>query len=192
MQQVKSYLEASQERIKVHKALIDEAGRRQISNILTNSQDPYQSIAEIQSSRSLNFPRASPALSFLDVLQCSRSTVYQNLLENLKRKLDSQLDTITDESKLKIMLKETIGFMPVRDLKQVPISIIKRLTNVPVRVLNLLAEYGFLMVRYEAIRILFVVLAFTTFSLSIVSVSCHILYVHTENDSLNYFNRMSR
>lgn len=192
MQQVKSYLEASQERIKVHKALIDEAGRRQISNILTNSQDPYQSIAEIQSSRSLNFPRASPALSFLDVLQCSRSTVYQNLLENLKRKLDSQLDTITDESKLKIMLKETIGFMPVRDLKQVPISIIKRLTNVPVRVLNLLAEYGFLMVRYEAIWILFVVLAFTTFSLSIVSVSCHILYVHTENDSLNYFNRMSR
>lgn len=192
MQQVKSYLEASQERIKVHKALIDEAGRRQISNILTNSQDPYQSIAEIQSSRSLNFPRASPALSFLDVLQCSRSTVYQNLLENLKRKLDSQLDTITDESKLKIMLKETIGFMPVRDLKQVPISIIKRLTNVPVRVLNLLAEYGFLMVRCEAIWILFVVLAFTTFSLSIVSVSCHILYVHTENDSLNYFNRMSR
>lgn len=192
MQQVKSYLEASQERIKVHKALIDEAGRRQISSILTNSQDPYQSIAEIQSSRSLNFPRASPALSFLDVLQCSRSTVYQNLLENLKRKLDSQLDTITDESKLKIMLKETIGFMPVRDLKQVPISIIKRLTNVPVRVLNLLAEYGFLMVRYEAIWILFVVLAFTTFSLSIVSVSCHILYVHAENDSLNYFNRMSR
>lgn len=192
MQQVKSYLEASQERIKVHKALIDEAGRRQISNILTNSQDPYQSIAEIQSSRSLNFPRASPALSFLDVLQCSRSTVYQNLLENLKRKLDSQLDTITDESKLKIMLKETIGFMPVRDLKQVPISIIKRLTNVPVRVLNLLAEYGFLMVRYEAVWIIFVVLAFTTFSLSIVSVSCHILYVHTENDSLNYFNRMSR
>ena len=192
MQQVKSYLEASQERIKVHKALIDEAGRRQISNILTNSQDPYQSIAEIQSSRSLNFPRASPALSFLDVLQCSRSTVYQNLLENLKRKLDSQLDTITDESKLKIMLKETIGFMPVRDLKQVPISIIKRLTNVPVRVLNLLAEYGFLMVRYEAIWILFVVFAFTTFSLSIVSVSCHVLYVHTENDSLNYFNRMSR
>lgn len=192
MQQVKSYLEASQERIKVHKALIDEAGRRQISNILTNSQDPYQSIAEIQSSRSLNFPRASPALSFLDVLQCSRSTVYQNLLENLKRKLDSQLDTITDESKLKIMLKETIGFMPVRDLKQVPISIIKRLTNVPVRVLNLLAEYGFLMVRYEAVWIIFVVLAFTTFSLSIVSVSCHVLYVHTENGSLNYFNRMSR
>jgi hypothetical protein len=152
MQQVKSYLEASRERIKVHKALIDEAGRRQISKILTNSQDPYQSIAEIQSSRSLNFPRASPALSFLDVLQCPRSTVYQNLLENLKRKLDSQLDTITDESKLTIMLKETISFMPVRDLKQVPISIIKRLTNVPEIVLNLLAKNGFLLVRCIAVK----------------------------------------
>lgn len=151
MQQVKSYLEASRERIKVHKGLIDEAGRRQISKILTNSHDPYQSIAEIQSSRSLNFPRASPALSFLDVLQCTRSTVYQNLLENLKRKLDSQLDTITDESQLTIMLKETISFMPVRDLKQVPISIIKRLTNVPEIVLNLLAKNGFLLVRFSAI-----------------------------------------
>lgn len=54
---------------------------------------------------------------------------------------------MTDESKLIIMLKETISFMPVRDLKQVPISIIKRLTNVPDVVLNLLAKNGFLMVK---------------------------------------------
>lgn len=142
----KNFFDSSRQRIKAHKALIDEAGRRQISNILVNSQDPYQSIAEIQSSNSLNYPRASPALCFLDVLQCSRSSVYQNLLENLKRRLENQLDTMTDESKLIIMLKETISFMPVRDLKQVPISIIKRLTNVPDVVLNLLAKNGFLMV----------------------------------------------
>ena len=142
----KTFFDASRQRIKAHKALIDEAGRRQISTILVNSQDPYQSIAEIQSSNSLSFPRALPALCFLDVLQCSRSSVYQNLLENLKRRLENQLDTMTDESKLIIMLKETISYMPVRDLKQVPISIIKRLTNVPDVVLNLLAKNGFLMV----------------------------------------------
>lgn len=146
MSQTKSYLESSRQRIKVHKALIDEAGRRQISSVLAKSQDPYQSISEIQKTMSLNFPRASAALSFLDVLQCSRSSVYQNLLENLKRRLENQLDTMTDESKLIIMLKETISFMPVRDLKQVPISIIKRLTVVPDVVLNLLAKNGFLMV----------------------------------------------
>ena len=143
----KNFFDSSRQRIKAHKALIDEAGRRQISNVLVNSQDPYQSIADIQSSYSLNFPRASPALCFLDVLQCSRSSVYQNLLENLKRRLENQLDTMTDESKLIIMLKETISFMPIRDLKQVPISIIKRLTNVPDVVLNLLAKNGFLMVK---------------------------------------------
>ena len=139
-------IESIRQRIGAHKAKIDEAGRRQISKLLVESQNPYQTISEIQSTWSLNFTRASPALSFLDVLQCSRSSLYQNLLENLKRRLESQLEGMVDESSLLIMLKETIRFMSSRDLKQVPISIIKRLTNVPDVYLNYLAKAGFLMV----------------------------------------------
>jgi hypothetical protein len=145
MAEMDRFLQGNRQRIRVHKALIDGNGRRKIESLLFNSLDPYQSIAEIQSSYSLNFPRASPALSFLDVLQCSRSSVYQNLLDNLKGRLDNQLNSMTDESKLLVMLEETITFMSNRDLKQVPISIIKRLSNVPEKFLNFLAKNGFLM-----------------------------------------------
>ena len=139
-------IEAIRLRIREHKAKIDEAGRRQISKLLAESNNPYQTVTDIQSTWSLNFVRASPALTFLDILQCSRSSVYQNLLENLRRRLEGQLETMSDESNLLFMLKETIQFMSSRDLKQVPISIIKRLTNVPDIYLNYLAKSGFLMV----------------------------------------------
>lgn len=144
-------IEAIRLRIGEHKGKIDEAGRRQISKLLAESNNPYQTITEIQSTWSLNFARASPALTFLDILQCSRSSVYQNLLENMKRRLEGQLETMSDESNLLIMLRETIRFMSSRDLKQVPISIIKRLTNVPDFYLNYLAKFGFLMVKKIAV-----------------------------------------
>jgi len=143
---IDSYVESNRKRVNEHRHLVDQHGRNKISKSLQDgSKNPYQSIAEIQSTWSLNFPRTSPALSFLDILQCSRSSVYQNLLENLKGRLENQLNTMTDESKLHIMLTETIPYMNSKDLKQIPISIIKRLSTIPEKFLNFLATKGFLM-----------------------------------------------
>lgn len=139
------YIESNRKRVNEHRHLVDQHGRNKISKSLTESKNPYQSIAEIQSIWSLNFPRTTPALSFLDILQCSRSSVYQNLLENLKGRLENQLNTMTDESKLHIMLTETITYMNSKDLKQIPISIIKRLSTIPEKYLNFLAVKGYLM-----------------------------------------------
>ena len=136
-------LEDAHQRIKVHKGLIDDDGRKKLLKKLTESEDPYQSITEIQASWSLTFPRAQPALAFLDnVLECSRSSVYQGLLETMKAQLDLQLSRMTDENKLLLMLQETIGYMGNKDLKSVPISIIKRLSVVPEKYLNILAKKG--------------------------------------------------
>lgn len=154
MTELQAKLELTRQRVKGHAALIDQAGRHKLTEVLRNSIDPFQSISDLQSSWSLNFPRASPALSFLDVLQCSRSNVYQSLLENLKARLENQLNNISDETKLIIMLKETIKYMYVKDLKQVPISIIKRLSSVPEVYLNHLARYGFLMVGVQIHKLL--------------------------------------
>jgi hypothetical protein len=58
----------------------------------------------------------------------------------MKEKLELQLAKITEESKLLIMLKETMPFMAIKELKQIPISIIKRLNNLPPEFLNALAR----------------------------------------------------
>lgn len=49
------------------------------------------------------------------------------------------------ESRLHIMLPETISYMTSKDLKQIPIPIIKRLSTIPERYLNFLVFKGFLM-----------------------------------------------
>lgn len=126
---------------------IDERGRRTISNSLKDTIDnpELQSnvISKIQSAFAMKYQRASPALTFLDLLNCPRNNVYQNLFETMKSKLDAQL-TRLDENNLLIMLKESIQFLAIKELKSIPINIIKSLKSVPDKYLKYLAMKNFL------------------------------------------------
>ena len=125
---------------------VGEKGKSQIIKTLSESNDAYKSIIQLQEGWSLGYPRCLPAISFLDVLKCQRADVYKSLFESMKSKLDEQLDRL-DDTNLLVMLKETIHFMAMRDLKSLPISIIKRLKSVPDLYLNHLAKKNFLSVK---------------------------------------------
>jgi bromodomain-containing factor 1 len=126
---------------------IDERGRRTISNSLKDTiEDPERQsdvISKIQSAFAMKYQRANPALIFLDLLKCPRNIVYQNLFETMKSKLDAQL-TRLDENNLLIMLKESIQFLAIKELKSIPINIIKSLKIVPDKYLKYLAMKNFL------------------------------------------------
>jgi len=128
------------ESIKASMLLIGEPGRREILRVLTESSNPWQSLSQLQDQWSLGYDRCRPALQFLDALSQSRSLLYVQVFEHMKTKLDQQLDCIKDEEGLKQMLNETIHFLSIRDLKSIPVSIIKRLKQVPDRYLLHLAK----------------------------------------------------
>lgn len=135
---------ARKESIKASMLLIGELGRREILRLLTESTNPWQSMSEIQENWGLGYDRCRPALSFLDALNQSRASLYTQLFENMKGKLDQQLDCIKGESGLLLMLRDTIHFLSIRDLKSIPVSIIKRLKQVPDSYLHHLAKKNLL------------------------------------------------
>ena len=93
-----------------------DAGKLYIMKTLTESSNPWESIAEIQqvlSSNLINYPvsistsgslqlhemkRWQPSVSLLDELNCPRSTMYFFLMEKLKNKLIKLIDQIITSS----------------------------------------------------------------------------------------------
>ena len=108
-----------------------QPGRTEFQKLMSESENPWQSLSKVQENWGLGLEKCKPAISFLDALNQSRSTLYIQLFDHMKDKLDKQLDCIREEAGLLIMLRQTIEFLNVRDLKSIPISIIKRLRHVP-------------------------------------------------------------
>ena len=91
----------------VKSANVTETGRQLILKTLTETDDPWKSIVEVQQKLSSNLinhslamnslsemKRWQPAISLLDELARPRSTTYYILLEKLKNKLIKQIEHI--------------------------------------------------------------------------------------------------
>lgn len=91
----------------VKSANVTETGRLYILKTLTETDDPWKSIVDVQQKLSSNLinhnlatnslsemKRWQPAIALLDELACPRSTTFYVLLEKLKNKLIKQIEHI--------------------------------------------------------------------------------------------------
>ena len=134
-------MEGNKLELKKLESLFDAQGRDYVSNQLSKSTDFRKSVLQIQKELSLGSKRCEPMLQFLDLLGCPRSTVYRSLLDSTKTALEVQLEKL-DHAALQAVLEETIGCITIRELKSIPISIIRSLNVVPDRYLMVLSKSG--------------------------------------------------
>ena len=91
----------------VKSANVTETGRQYILKTLTETDDPWKSVVDVQQKLSSNLinhslatnslsemKRWQPAIALLDELTCPRSTTFYVLLEKLKNKLIKQIEHI--------------------------------------------------------------------------------------------------
>ena len=116
---------------------IDVKGQEHISSLLQNSNDPWQDISQIQSRFSFNSLLYTDAIQCMLDMTCSHASVHCSVLESLKMQLESVVEKL-DQSMLPTMLDQTIQFITVRDLRSVPISIIKKMLVIPEKYLHVL------------------------------------------------------
>ncbi len=136
----KKAAEACHENVKQGLSGVGELGRRLISESLVSSADPFSTIFQLQQQLSLgaNDGAVWPALDFLEVLACPRPTSYSHIFLSIKSEMEATIEGL-DEQALLLLLKETIAFMSVEELKSVPILVVKKLgTRVPESYLNYL------------------------------------------------------
>lgn len=119
-----------------HAALIDKRGRKHLTSTLNTHSKIYEAIADLQQTFGLNYS-SNMALPFFDLLEVSRASVYQSLVDSSKSRLEDVLQNAS-QTKLLEMLSATFRFITVKDLKSIPIGVIKRLQKVPEKYLKAL------------------------------------------------------
>eukprot|EP01039_Chlorochromonas_danica_P010198 gene10198-11285_t len=130
-------------RLKEYAVRTDEPGRRLIQKSLATSPDPWAAINKLQSELSLGFASSNCALQFLSFLGVSNLDAHTSLFESLKEKIELVVMRLP-ESHLQMLLKETAVLLSLKELKIIPLSVIKRLSNIPPQYLKLLIEKGLL------------------------------------------------
>ena len=127
-----------------HSTFIGAPGKQFVSKNLLKGQE---SIKGLQESCGLSYNGIKPVIEFLSTFYQVNDKnfginyqIYQNLIENMKNSLEDLLMKLPDEALL-IMLSQTIRYIIIKDLKTIPISIIKRLKeSIPVNVCKFLAS----------------------------------------------------
>lgn len=119
--------------------LVDASGRREIYRVLSTHDKPQEAILELQATLGLSNPALDPALAFLDVLGVPRPDVYHYLADSLKDTLLSKIRN-APINVLEVLLNETFRFIAVADLKNIPISIISRMSRIPEVYLKALSD----------------------------------------------------
>lgn len=122
---------------------IEENGRKQIRQAFADpsNNDPWRTIQNLHEKLcTYDHPAVQPAIQCLQIISGhSRAHLHSQLIEHLRGKLDLKLQR-ADDTMLLQMLQQTIQFFAVAELKSVPLSILKRLTRIPERFINILIE----------------------------------------------------
>lgn len=111
----------------------------------TPFNEPERAISSIQDSCGSFYQRSLPALDLLISVGSTRSSALSQLLDTLKSQYLSKIDGLSDVQ-LTVLLSDTLNLLPIRELKDIPLSILKKLKSVPEKVLVALSKNGLLTV----------------------------------------------
>ncbi|RYG99253.1 hypothetical protein EON65_50470 [archaeon] len=139
--------EGLKESIKAHGMQADEPGRKLILRSLTTDlkTDPWTQISSLQDQLSLGNPASKPLLHFLSCMGVSNVDAHLSLFESLKEKVEVLVLRL-DEAQLLELLRETALLLSLRDLRSIPLAIIRRMSKVPPQFLKVVAEKNLLQV----------------------------------------------
>jgi hypothetical protein len=144
---------------------IGARGGAALKELLATAPNPEEAIRAYQATHGLNFatktvnkrhgeadangsnkkPRAetvarfAPAEKLLDLLQVSRSTVYESLLDKLLKEMLLRIEELSQDE-LQRMLEVTFPYIEFRELRKIPIAILARQDDTPEAYLRELTE----------------------------------------------------
>jgi hypothetical protein len=145
-----STIQDFRQRLKDCATKCDEPGRAYVSKVLTETkEDPWKTISDVQSRLSLgyHYPNITPLMQFLQspVYSLSHQDIMAEIFQNLKDDLESKINLL-DENALNLLLKESIIFLNFRELKVIPIYILKKMNKIPVNYLKILIDKNIIQV----------------------------------------------
>lgn len=141
-------IQAASVRVKAIEPLVDANGLQLIAESLCGTNgDCWQSIAPLQRRLTYNLPLSECALELLVAMESDSTSVNVSIFESLSSHLESLVGNLSQDG-LKDLLRETIQYISIKELKAVPISIMKKMKIIPAEYLTELITSDTLSVRF--------------------------------------------
>jgi hypothetical protein len=121
---------------------IGRFGSEEISRILSTTEDPFQTIKDIQDTVGLPQVTSScepTVFAFSDLCGINRPTLYQKILLKMQEKILDGLNTASNEE-LEKLLDESFRYIAIDELKSIPTSVLAKMDRVPDMYLQKLSE----------------------------------------------------
>jgi hypothetical protein len=99
-------------------------------------------------------PTCEALLQFLSIFGVSRTDACVNVFQSLKDDLTSKIQTM-DDQQLAAFLKETIRFITFKDLRSIPLAILRKMSRIPPQYMKILVEKNLILVVVNYFSIIF-------------------------------------
>jgi hypothetical protein len=110
---------------------VDKDGRDFIKASLGAADtNPWQTITSLQTALSPGLSLFAAPLAFLHMMESSNASVGSNVLESLKVQVENAVGKM-DEAALHTMLPATIQLIHFKELRSIPIAVMKSMTTIP-------------------------------------------------------------
>jgi hypothetical protein len=118
--------------------MIGEDGGEFVGRMLAESH-PQQAIKEIQEKCALQQPICSPLLGLVEKMGITKTAAHLAILKAAKVALLTRVPNL-DRVSLERLLRESFSYLPISDLREVPIAVMEQLQKVPSNFLKDLAK----------------------------------------------------
>ena len=121
-------------------------GRDYLKEALTSCTDPLKAIEDFQIENGILLPSLRPMLPLLDLHGIKRLDFHNSVLEDLREKLVSQIEAVSDknpkerEKKLKELLVKSFPVIKIKQLRPVVMCVLKNLSYIEDRYLRVLVR----------------------------------------------------
>ena len=118
-------------------------GRKSLKANLQKSQDIPATILEFQHAHDLGSAKCDALTELLRLTGMSRADVHKQLLESLTNELTDRIPTLS-KPRQDDLLRKTFQFLErdVKELKMVPLALLKRRSDIPAAVFMTKRRYG--------------------------------------------------
>lgn len=140
-------IQAASERVRAIAPLVDASGRKLIAESLTElNANPWHTMSALQSQLSYSLPTSDSSVQLLLAMDSDLSSISVSIFESLSSQLESMIGKLNQDA-LENLLHETIQYIRIKELKPIPISIMKKMSIIPAKYLQSLITASTLSVR---------------------------------------------
>ncbi|CAF1463555.1 unnamed protein product [Adineta ricciae] len=127
-----------------HESMMNINFKEDLKTTLTNCEDPFRAIKDIQDENGIALAQIRPALPLLDLLGVKRLDFHLAVLDDMKERLIKRIQELAqhdDKQQLEILLEKSFSVINLAHVTPIVMEIVKHMPKIPDRYVKYIVDH---------------------------------------------------